>query len=357
MTPAELKDELRQLIKSGIQDPCLIIGESGIGKTSIVGQVCAEVDSRVWDVRWGQLMPADARGVPVPQHPTKEDFEAGIRIGMTVFYPPSFWPRKGPGVIFLDEFNLATAAMMGLGQQLLLDRRFGDYFVPDDIVVWAAGNRKIDRAAVNEIPGPVNNRCAHYDVEHDFKAWELWAYQPRAEGGGEIDSRIIGFLKYRSELLHKFDPSQRAWPSPRSWEMANRRLAAGMAVEPVVGEDAATEFFAYLGMLAHLPNIDAIAEGRGHRVEFPTEPSLKYATMVELTRRSLAEWDAFANCFRWATTKNDKEPDWTSFFAQDYIRLLRTLKPAESRKILGRMIELPELKKFVADQSTAGGLI
>jgi hypothetical protein len=173
---------------------------------------------------------------------------------ITEFYPPSFWPRKGPAGIFLDEINMASTAMLGLAQQLLLDHQFGDYRVPDGVVVWAAGNRKIDRAFVNEIPAPVKNRVAHYQVEPDLTSWELWAFTVG------IDSRIIGYLKYQPDMLHKFDPDSDcdAFPSPRTWVMAHRRLQAGLSVEPVVGP-CAVHFDAYLSMLEQLPNISAIA--------------------------------------------------------------------------------------------------
>lgn len=347
MTTLELRKELDQIVRHRIMDPVLILGESGIGKTSIINQVAQDNSPmKVWDVRWSQLMPADARGVPVPRH------AADGEIGTTVFYPPSFWPREGTGIIFLDEFNLATAAMMGLAQQLLLDRRFGDYFVPKDIFVWAAGNRKIDRAAVNEIPAPVNNRVAHYDVEHDLPSWEIWAHE------NNIDSRIVGFLKWRSELLHKFDPNARAWPSPRTWEMAHKRLTARMSIDPVVGESTADEFNAFLKMLSNLPNIELIASGRGSSVQFPTEPSLKYAAMAELTRRSLKSLQIFTNSLKWAIEKGGTtDPDWISFFSQDYIRLLRNSNAHEARKNLPIILEMPELKRFIEREVAQGGLV
>jgi len=339
------------LLKSRIKDSILILGESGVGKTSIVRQVAAEIDYGVWDVRWGSLMPADARGVPVSRHPTPEELVADqTAVGYTVFYPPKFWPRRGPGIIFLDEYNMANATMMGLGQQLLLDGRFGDYEVPPDVLVWAAGNRKIDRAAVSEIPGPTNNRVAHYEVEHDLPSFEQWAYP------AGVDVRILGFLKWRSELLHKFNPDARAWPSPRTWEMADRRLKAGMGIWPVVGQDASDEFEAFLRMLKHLPNIEAIVRGAGASVPFPKEPSIKYATMAELTQRSLATYDSFIHSFRWAIDKNKDEPDWTSFFAQDYVRLLKTTKPQDARRVLPLLLQLPDLRRFVTEQAAIGGL-
>ena len=139
--------------------------------------------------------------------------------------------------------------------------------------------------------------------------------------------------------------------------MADRRLRAGMSIGPVVGKTTEDEFDSYQLMLEHLPNIDAIASGKGMRIPFPEEPSVKFATMAELTRRSLASFDAFVHCFEWAVAKNEDEPDWNSGFAQDYIRLMRTNKPSEFRRIAPKMIELPAISRFVREQSAAGGML
>ena len=52
-----------------------------------------------------------------------------------------------------------------MAQQLILDRRVGSYRVPRDWFVWAAGNRKEDRAAVFDMPAPLANRFIHLTVE------------------------------------------------------------------------------------------------------------------------------------------------------------------------------------------------
>ena len=341
MTPKELKEELELVMSNHIQDSLLILGESGIGKSCIVRQVAEKFDHEVTDVRWGQMAPADVRGVPVPNHETK----------VTEFYPPAFWPRRGPGLIFLDEFNMATPAMMGLGQQLLLDRCFGDYRVPEGVLVWAAGNRKIDAAAVNQVPGPVQNRVAHYEVEHDLWAWKVWAF---ASG---ISPSILGFLDHRSELLHKPSRESMAWPSPRTWTMADVRLKAKMSIAPVVGQDVCDEFDAYMLLRESMPNVDLIEKGAGQHVPFPEEPSVKYALVAEMVARSIQSWQQYANCVRWTIAKATKEPEWVSVLVQDAMRLLAANDRPKQRQYLANLANFPDIRRFVADQVAAGGLV
>ena len=43
-------------------------------------------------------------------------------------------------------------------------------------------------------------------------------------------------------MLHKLDPQQPAWPSPRSWVMASELHRAGLEVAAAIGAATATEF-------------------------------------------------------------------------------------------------------------------
>lgn len=105
---------------------------------------------------------------------------------------------------------MVSPAMQGIAQQLILDRRVGSYEVPQDWFIWAAGNRKEDRASVFEMPTPLANRFLHLQVLPDFDSFKIYAL---ARGFHE---QIIAFLSYRPTLLHKIDPQNQAWPSPRS---------------------------------------------------------------------------------------------------------------------------------------------
>ncbi len=333
-TPTEMFDELDKLVINKIMDPVLMMGGSGIGKSSVVHQVCSKHELMMCDVRWGQLTPVDARGVPVPDHATKT----------TSFYTPDFWPKNKRAVIFLDEFNMASATMMGLGQQLLLDRMFGSYKVPEEVWIWAAGNRKTDKGAVNAIPAPVHNRVAHYTVSHSLESWEFWAY---AVG---IDQRVIGFLKFRSELLHKPTPAgEGPWPSPRTWELADRRLKAGMDLSSCIGDAANSEFLAYGLLRRELPDLKAIAEGRGKHIKFPDEPSLKFAVLTELTYYSMKDWASFENVLHWMIEACADEHEMTSMLVLDVLRIMGRNDKNKNLEYMQKMMKMPEARSFIAE--------
>jgi MoxR-like ATPase len=203
MTPTALKNYLNNLINNSLQISTMIWGAPGIGKSSIVAQAAKEHKMDFVDVRLSQLAPTDLRGLPVAEN------------GISKWYPPEFLPHSGKGILFLDELNMAPPAMQGMAQQLILDRRVGSYVVPEGWYLWAAGNRKEDRAAVFDMPTPLANRFLHLQVEPDFDSFKAYALTTK------VHEQIIAFLSFRSNLLHKLDPQQPAWPSPRSWVMAS----------------------------------------------------------------------------------------------------------------------------------------
>ncbi|MBL8093835.1 MAG: MoxR family ATPase [Anaerolineales bacterium] len=331
MKPAELAAFLEGLIAQNLKLSCMIWGPPGIGKSSIVAQTAAAHNLPVIDLRLSQLAPTDLRGLPV------------ARNGVSRWYPPEFLPRRGKGVLFLDEINLAPPVMQGMAQQLILDRKVGSYTVPAGWFIFAAGNRKEDRASVFDMPAPLANRFLHLDVAADlesFKAYALTRAFPEA---------IIAFLAFRPALLHRLDAQQPAWPSPRSWEMAARLYAAGLDIAPAVGAAAAHEFDAFLSQLGDLPDLERILSGAGDTLAFPAEPSIGYATVTGLTLRAQTAARAH-QALRWLAAK--AEPEWAQLFATDSFTLLRRIetKDGDAFMALQRLIAGDEaLGRFLAD--------
>ena len=48
-------------------------------------------------------------------------------------------------VLFLDEMNSAAPAVQAAAYQLILNRRIGQYKLPDNVLIVAAGNREADK--------------------------------------------------------------------------------------------------------------------------------------------------------------------------------------------------------------------
>ncbi len=329
MSPAELQAYLSGILKSNIRHAVMIWGKPGIGKSSIVNQLCQSHELDFIDLRLSQLMPSDLRGVPVPEE------------GITHWSPPSFLPQDGAGVLFMDELNMAPPALQGVAQQLILDRRVGNYILPEDWFIWAAGNRKTDKAAVFEMPGPLANRFIHLNVDLSLDDFKQYAYR------NNLSSEVIGFLSYRPDLLHEVHSSEPNWPSPRTWEMASNLFQASMDVEPAVGAAAAMEFSAFIQLKNQLPDIQAILAGKDVSLS-STDPSVRYATISALVN-AIEKAKQAENAFLWLIGKMDEE--WVHCFASDLLPQLREKKQYnafaksvinndKARKFLTEFVEL-----------------
>ncbi len=326
MTPSELKIYLEHLIRKNLKISTMIWGAPGIGKSSIVGQLAKENNLEFVDVRLSQLAPTDLRGLPVAVDNTSK------------WYPPEFLPRNGAGIFFLDELNMAPPAMQGVAQQLILDRKVGSYSVPEGWYVWAAGNRKEDRAAVFDMPSPLANRFLHLGVEPDFQSFKTYALT------NGVHEQIIAFLSFRSTLLHKLDSQQAAWPSPRSWVMASKLHECGLSIAPAVGEATAGEFVAFISLYQTLPSLAPILEGKAENIPFPEEPSARYATAIGLTMRAENADEAYS-AFTWLSQVATAE--WVQLFVADLCRMMR------NKGQMGHLAQLvqkdPKLQQFIKD--------
>jgi hypothetical protein len=278
----------------------MLWGPPGVGKSQIVAQIARAHGVPLVDIRLAQMEPTDLRGIP---------FRVGDRVEWSV---PALLPdeaRHGVrGILFLDEITSAPPTVTAAAYQLILDRRLGEYRVPQGWAIFAAGNRYGDRGVTYAMPSPLANRFTHYEIEPNLDDWVAWAH---AAG---VDARVIAFLRFRPDLLFDFNPAHNpvAFPSPRTWEYAHRALAKfendpellHEALQACVGATAGVEFKAFVDNLDELPDIEAIVQGSS--TEVPRGIDLQYGVAAALVRRALQVKDlpqaaaVYGNILRYA---------------------------------------------------------
>ncbi len=284
MRPAHLIRVLDREFTSthqGHHTPVMLWGPPGVGKSQMVAQIAARHGAPMIDIRLSQMEPSDLRGIP---------FRVGTQVEWAI---PAILPNPAfhgaSGILFLDEITSAPPAVSAAAYQLILDRRLGEYEVPEHWAIFAAGNRQGDRGVTYSMPAPLANRFSHFEVDTHLDDWVAWAYS------NDIDDRVIAFLRFRPELLFDFDPAHNpiAFPTPRSWEFAHRGLRKFEddpdllqgALQGCVGPAAGIELNAFINSLDRMPDLDAIL--RGEEVVVPQEIDLQYAVAAALVGRAI----------------------------------------------------------------------
>jgi len=289
MRPSQIASALSYLIDA--KQPVMLSGSPGVGKSDVVRQVAKQRNIDLIDLRLSQLDPVDLRGVP----------SVDTKKHITTWNVPAFLPVEGKGILFLDEINSAAQATQAAAYQLVLDRKLGDYTLPEGWAIVAAGNRATDRAIVNQMSTALKNRFTHLEYEVNNDDWCDWALR------SNISIEVLGFIRFRPMLLNEFEArndseeerkrmqrikSVNAFATPRSWEFLSKVVqqspTTDIEYEPysgIVGEGPAAEFMGYLKYYRNLPNLDALLMNPGS-TNVPEEPATLYALSTGLAAKA-----------------------------------------------------------------------
>lgn len=276
MNPLNAKRAIDHLTKRKV--PIFLWGPPGIGKSSIVSQIAKEQGVECIDLRLSLLDPTDLRGIPFFN---QEDNSA-------VWAPASFLPdgSKKKGILFLDELNTAAPMVQASAYQLILDRKIGEYTLPEGWAIVAAGNRESDRGVVFRMASPLANRFVHLEMEPSVEDWKAWAKE------SNIDASIIAFISYRPDALFAFSTNNdnKSFATPRTWQYVDEILESKpdddlllSMISGAIGEELAASFLGFRAVANTLPNMDEILEGKTEDV--PQETSALHILSASLTLR------------------------------------------------------------------------
>jgi hypothetical protein len=278
MKPSAIRRVLPKLIAA--QRPMFLWGAPGVGKSDTVRAVAAEGKFELRDVRLSLCDPVDLKGFPTIDTVKKE----------MKWLPANFLPKKGKGILFLDEFNGAPQSVQAAAYQLVLDRKLGDYELPAGWSIVAAGNRAGDRSVVHAMPAALANRFVHLDFDVSNDDWNVWAME------NDIHVDIRSYMRAFPANLHNFDAASnpRAFPSPRSWSFINDIYSAKLApddeyetIKGTIGEGTAAGFLAHVKNLHGMPTVDQVLLDPDGAA-LPKNSSAQYAMIEALHPKTTA---------------------------------------------------------------------
>ena len=143
--------------------PYLMSGP-GLGKTSTVQQIRTDLD---WGLYIFSLASMDAAEV------------SGIiaLLDREAHRVMPFWLRRlhemaasyEVVILFLDELPQAAVANMNVARQIINELRCGEFDLPHNVVICAAGNRMSDRAGTNNMPSHLKSCLMFLEIDPDVE--------------------------------------------------------------------------------------------------------------------------------------------------------------------------------------------
>ncbi|MCI0559321.1 MAG: AAA family ATPase [Nitrososphaera sp.] len=294
-------------------DSHMVWGAPGIGKTFTIYDAAREVAKHlsldyiyVKSLMLSTMDPTDIVGVPHRHREfdytqylplrwawdASKEYEDHMRKTDKSFKAP-------PMVLFFDDFPVAHQQVQAACFKLFHEGQAGDLHIRDNVFLIAAGNRPEDNAAAQEMPTAMANRFRHIYAKVDASEWLQWA-----ANDGNIHPLIVGYIRGHKTALHDFkaDSPEKAFPSPRSWEMCSTAVKENEAevkesvktgkskstslfkvTSGIIGSGFATELHAYLDQTRHaIPAEEIVKNPRGCKVPNSKEVDALHATVAEL---------------------------------------------------------------------------
>jgi hypothetical protein len=304
--PKELIELLTVMVDDDVQQPVMIWGQPGIGKSEIVDSIAKKLNRPFIDIRLLLMDPTDLRGIPY-----KNDNDE------VVWAKPSQFPDdlNDRSIIFIDEINAAPPSVQCAALQLVLNRRIGEYVLPKGVAIVAAGNRESDRTSVNRMPSALANRFVHFNLTVVFNDWKEWAFN------NNIRPDILGFLASFEKYLNTFDPAtnSKAYATPRTWTFVNKILNTSLsdhlkykAISGTIGDGVCGEFRRFRKFTLNLPKPEEILTGTIKKLDenCRKEISLQHALSVSLTYKLKSFYDLYKQSKENQDNSGISEREW-----------------------------------------------
>ncbi len=202
---------------------------------------------------------------------------------------------EAEAIVAFEELNSAPLATQQAAYQFILDRRVGEYVVPDGVRLIAMGNRQTDKGLTYTMPTPLANRFVHVEMTVSFDDWQEWAISAM------VHPHVVGYLSQNKGELNQFEQAMkggtasRGFATPRSWVFVSEIIIAAEAgnaevtqaelaalICGAIGDGTGTKFATYRKLAADLPKVEDILSGAVKTVKDKGNVALAYSLTTSL---------------------------------------------------------------------------
>ena len=191
-----------------------VIGDSGIGKTSMVLQVAKELNLNLVKLNLAQIEElGDLVGFPIRQfevcqedkclwideHAVEEYTKLGYKFTgqnrMSYCPPECIAGKASGGFLLLDDWNRADIRFIQAVMELIDRQTYISWSLPKDWHILLTANPDDGEYLVNSIDTAQKTRFISVNLKFDMKCWGVWAEN------NQVDGRCINFLLKHPELV------------------------------------------------------------------------------------------------------------------------------------------------------------
>ena len=235
-----LLDNNRRLVDEGKNPTAIgIIGNAGLGKTSVIQQIAENRGMTFVKLNLSELEEiSDMTGFPLKEYKIKvrnketeefedtwvahdlldlylrsacEEFELTDQVRMG-YATPAWLPREENErgtILLLDDYSRANSLFMQATMELICTGKYISWKLPKYTSILLSSNPDDGSYQVSSLDAAQVSRMVNFPIKFDIKAWSRWAENAK------LDSRAINFgLMYSSEI---FEQENNQTINPRSY--------------------------------------------------------------------------------------------------------------------------------------------
>lgn len=234
-----LLDNNRRLVDEGKNPTAVgVIGEAGLGKTSVIQQIAEERGMTFVKLNLSELEEvSDLTGFPIKEYKLRvknsegelvdtwvahdlldlylrsacEDFELTDQVRMS-YATPAWLPREENErgtILLLDDYSRANSLFMQAVMELICTGKYISWKLPKYTSVMLSSNPDDGSYQVSSLDAAQMSRMVNFPIKFDIKVWSAWGEK------AQLDNRALNFaLMYSNEI---FEQENNRTINPRSY--------------------------------------------------------------------------------------------------------------------------------------------
>ena len=195
------------------------------------------------DVRLSEYGSEDLKGIPKLDSSDYLDWKISL-------WELLLQKENSMGILFLDEFNLASPMVLSASYKILNDRTIGEGKITDDWAIIGAGNLASDKAFTFDLPLPLRDRCCECELQSaDSESFTEYMVKKG------FMKEIIAFINAHSSVMREVasGDSKIKNTTTRGWERLNNLIKDRTNIDrefellshTAIGEGIASDFVAF----------------------------------------------------------------------------------------------------------------